>query len=181
VVNEAGKTFDLTSGHEIWTATVEGDRVSLQGLEGVFVVRERRDDRWSVERSDHGEPLESGRTIGTDVALAMRCTVSAVRSGDVVWIGIDGYAIEFRLHGHSAGPRSADRDQDALSPPMPATVVRVQVRPGDRVELGDTLVVLEAMKMELPIRAPREATVRAVHCAEGQRVQPGEQLIELDD
>jgi biotin carboxyl carrier protein len=43
-------------------------------------------------------------------------------------------------------------DQDSLSSPMPATVAAVQVSPGDRVAAGDLLIMLEAMKMELPIR-----------------------------
>jgi 3-methylcrotonyl-CoA carboxylase alpha subunit len=63
---------------------------------------------------------------------------------------------------------------------MSATVVRIHVQPGDRVEAGDPLVVLEAMKMELPIRAPRDATVRAVHCREGELVQPEMILVELE-
>ena len=75
--------------------------------------------------------------------------------------------------------RPASRDQDALSPPMSATVVRVAVRPGATVQAGDTLIVLEAMKMELPIRAPRAGTIRAVHCREGDLVQPGTVLVEL--
>ena len=64
---------------------------------------------------------------------------------------------------------------------MSATVVRIEVQPGAHVEPGDTLVVLEAMKMELPIRAPRAATVRAIHCIEGELVQPGTMLVELDE
>jgi biotin carboxyl carrier protein len=54
------------------------------------------------------------------------------------------------------------------------------VRVGDHVEAGDTLVVLEAMKMEVPIRAPRAAIVRTIHCVEGQLVQPGMMLVDLE-
>ncbi len=63
---------------------------------------------------------------------------------------------------------------------MPATVVRVLVAPGDLVARGDTLIVLEAMKMELPVRAPRDAAVRAVHCREGDLVPPERVLIDLE-
>jgi 3-methylcrotonyl-CoA carboxylase alpha subunit len=62
---------------------------------------------------------------------------------------------------------------------MPATVVKVLVKPGDRVARGDTVVVLEAMKMELPLRAASDATVKAVHCREGELVQPDAVLIEM--
>ena len=63
---------------------------------------------------------------------------------------------------------------------MPATVVRVDAAPGDTVHRGDTLIVLEAMKMELPVRAPADGTVKAVHCKPGDLVQPGVPLIEIE-
>ena len=66
-----------------------------------------------------------------------------------------------------------------LTAPMPATVVKVLVTPGQTVRHGDTLVVLEAMKMELPLRAPSDGTVAAVHCREGELVQPERTLVEL--
>lgn len=67
-----------------------------------------------------------------------------------------------------------------LSAPMPATVRKVLVKTGDAVRKGDTLVVLEAMKMELPLRAGADAVVGAVRCAEGDLVQPEAVLVELE-
>ena len=78
-----------------------------------------------------------------------------------------------------ARERTAGRGHDVLTPPMPATVVRIAFHAGDRVAAGDTLIVLEAMKMELPIRAPRDGTIAAIHCVEGQLVQPDQDLIDL--
>ena len=69
----------------------------------------------------------------------------------------------------------------ALMAPMPATVIRVQVKPGDAVSKGDIVLVLEAMKMELPIRALGEGIVAAVHCREGELVQPDTALVEFID
>jgi biotin carboxyl carrier protein len=66
-----------------------------------------------------------------------------------------------------------------LSAPMPATVLKVLVTPGTQVKKGDTLVILEAMKMELPLRASADATVSAVRCREGELVQPEAVLVEL--
>ena len=64
--------------------------------------------------------------------------------------------------------------------PMPATVVAIHAAPGQHVNEGDTLIVLEAMKMELAIKAPRSGVVKAVNCATGELVQPGVDLLELD-
>jgi biotin carboxyl carrier protein len=78
-----------------------------------------------------------------------------------------------------ARPKPGATVASALSAPMPATVLRIQTAPGAVVKKGETLVVLEAMKMELPLRAPQDGTVAAVHCTEGQLVQPGVSLVEF--
>jgi biotin carboxyl carrier protein len=67
-----------------------------------------------------------------------------------------------------------------LTAPMPATVLKVLVTAGSQVKKGETLVILEAMKMELPLRAPADATVTAVECREGELVQPDAVLVELE-
>ena len=64
---------------------------------------------------------------------------------------------------------------------MPATVRRIDVRAGDVVQKGQTLILLEAMKMELPVRAAGDGTVTSVNCREGDLVQPGTILVELDE
>ena len=72
-------------------------------------------------------------------------------------------------------------EQSALTAPMPGTVIKVLASPGDRVEHRQTLLVLEAMKMETPIVSPYDGTVRAVHVAEGDQVSGGALLVELED
>jgi biotin carboxyl carrier protein len=63
--------------------------------------------------------------------------------------------------------------------PMPATVVRILVSPERRVGKGETLVVLEAMKMELPLRATSDAIVESVLCREGDLVGAGQALVTM--
>jgi len=67
-----------------------------------------------------------------------------------------------------------------VTAPMPGTVLRVDVKAGDRVEARRPLLVLEAMKMETPLTAPFAATVKAVHVEEGDRVAGGALLVELE-
>jgi biotin carboxyl carrier protein len=77
--------------------------------------------------------------------------------------------------------QSREIDHDvALSAPMPATVLSVKVMPGQDVQAGDVLIVLEAMKMELPITAPRAGRVQSVNCRERELVQPGTPLLQFD-
>jgi len=63
---------------------------------------------------------------------------------------------------------------------MPGTVIRVEVAPGDEVAARTALLVLEAMKMEIPVHSPFDGTVSTVHVAAGDRVAGGALLVELE-
>jgi urea carboxylase len=63
---------------------------------------------------------------------------------------------------------------------LPANVWQVLVQPGARVQQGDKLVVLEAMKMEIPVMAPVSGVVAKVTCAAGRQVLPGQNLVIID-
>jgi biotin carboxyl carrier protein len=62
---------------------------------------------------------------------------------------------------------------------MVANVMSVAVGPGDAVAVGDTVVLLESMKMEIPVLAEVAGSVRAVKVAPGDVVQEGDPLVEL--
>ncbi|HUG65502.1 MAG TPA: biotin carboxylase N-terminal domain-containing protein [Gaiellaceae bacterium] len=78
---------------------------------------------------------------------------------------------------HRAG---AAHGESTVTAPMPGTVIRLEVAPGDSVRARQPLVVLEAMKMEIPVHSPFEGTVKTVHVAEGDRVAGGTLLVELE-
>ncbi len=91
---------------------------------------------------------------------------------------------------HAARPGRRWRTPAAASPgssrarstaPMPGTVIKVLAAAGDKVEHRQTLLVLEAMKMETPVVSPYAATVRAVNVEEGDRVAGGAVLVELEE
>jgi propionyl-CoA carboxylase alpha chain len=65
----------------------------------------------------------------------------------------------------------------ALVAPLPGTVVKVAVAPGDGVQAGDSLVAIEAMKMEHEVRAPSAGTVTEVHVVAGEQVEAGRVLV----
>lgn len=69
-------------------------------------------------------------------------------------------------------------------PDVPAhitgTVWKIEVAVGDQVSEGDELVILESMKMEMPVEAEDEGTVAEIRCEEGQSVSEGEVLIVLE-
>ncbi len=69
-------------------------------------------------------------------------------------------------------------------PDIPAhitgTVWKIEVAVGDQVDLDDTVVILESMKMEMPVEAEDSGTVTEIRCAEGQSVSEGDVLVVLD-
>jgi acetyl-CoA carboxylase biotin carboxyl carrier protein len=69
-------------------------------------------------------------------------------------------------------------------PDIPAhitgTVWKIEVKPGDEVDEGETVVILESMKMEMPVEAEDPGTVKEIRCEEGQSVQEGDVLVVLE-
>lgn len=123
------------------------------------------------------------------------------RTGDRLDLELDGRPVRAyvcrdrdRLHVHVCGAswslervmsaalarRAHDAHGDTLEAPMPGQVRAVRVAPGQAVQAGETLVVLEAMKMELRIRAPHDGKVRRVGCRVGDVVERGQVLVQVD-
>ena len=132
-----------------------------------------------------GGPVTVNRLDRTtfDVSVAeRRIAVQVVESGGRYWAFADGCTFNLEVEPASHGVAAAadhTRLEPALSSPMPATVVAVHAAPGQKVRGDDALVVLEAMKMELTLRAPRDGVVETVRCRQGELVQPGVTLVTL--
>lgn len=124
-----------------------------------------------VQRAADG----SIRVTSSDSVLAW-----AAQAGDVRWVFVGGEVYTFEVERPSAR-RRALAHHSTLMAPMPATVRKLVAAAGDRVRKGDVLIVLEAMKMELPVRAAADGRVATINCREGDLVQPGVSLIELHE
>lgn len=136
------------------------------------VVRNEAGDALAVTAFDSASCRVDGPAGSTTVYFA--------RDRDVLWLFENGATWRVHVDAGPSPTRTASAADASLSAPMPATVVQVRVKAGDAVEQGDTLMVLEAMKMELAIRSPRSARVKAIHCQPGDLVQAGVLLLELE-
>lgn len=143
-------------------------------------IRDVRLDAGSARLDDLAVPFEALRRDGALEALRIGGKVVAVRvvrQGDRVFVWSPTGAFEFRRAG-SATARRGEHAGDLLAP-MPGRVRRVVVPAGEKVHRGDVVLVLEAMKMEHSIRAPRDGVVTKVFFGEGDLVEAGAMLAEI--
>lgn len=79
----------------------------------------------------------------------------------------------------AAGAAKPAQDTGTVTAPLPGVIIAVNVKAGDSVKAGQTVAVLEAMKMENEIEAPSAGTVTAVHVAQGESVLEGASIITI--
>lgn len=153
--------FIADTEHQAWLSR-QGERYLLHVGETAV----------AVALSADGEALSVGEeTVPVLVAA----------DGDLVHIHIDGathsvrYVDAVRRYGAHAG----GSPEDIAEAPMPGVVIAIHVGEGQRVAPGETLIVIESMKLETAIKAWREGDVAAVHVAVGQAFQRGAPLVTL--
>ena len=152
------------------------------------LLRDEAGRQHRVTISDHGDVTVDNATFtmgartdgstqidGPSHGIAWIATI-----GDKTWVFIEGHVYTFEVEEPERKRRPSTAQHGSLMAPMPATVRRLSVGTGDAVRRGDVLIVLEAMKMELPVRATSDGLVTAINCREGDVVQPGVSLIEID-
>jgi biotin carboxyl carrier protein len=123
-------------------------------------------------------------TIGRRVfrVLARRGSVRGQYTLHVNGFRFDVEALDERTRAirELAGATGKATGPTSLAAPMPGLVVRVLVKPGDRVQSGQGLIVIEAMKMENELRAAAPSIVRTVRVDAGNAVEKGAVLVEFD-
>ena len=96
------------------------------------------------------------------------------------WVFFEGRTYVVTHNEASATTTRGADDTLTLASPMPAKVSVIKVKVGDSVMPGDLLIMLEAMKMELPIKSPKSGRVTRVGCVEGELVQAGIPLVDIE-
>ena len=136
-----------------------------------------------VRRLRQGEEerrVEQARSSGSEPEPA------AVRDGDVVHLDVEGQSMEFTMarpptvedavrHASAHG----DGGASVLTAPMPGRIIAIRVQQGGAVSAHEPLIVIEAMKMEHAVTAPRDGTVARLAVREGDQVQRGDVLGEV--
>jgi biotin carboxyl carrier protein len=98
---------------------------------------------------------------------------------DLRWVRTAGELHQLEVRDLEAGVARPASGDGRVKAPIPGLITRVLVQPGDTVEAGQPLLVLEAMKMENEIRAPRAGTVQLLGVSPGQGVSLGAVMVEI--
>jgi biotin carboxyl carrier protein len=156
------RTIDVRREGDRWIVTREGRRMMVDLAEA--------GGRWSVVvgEESYEVSIEPGAPGGQVVHV----------NGHAVPLSIIDPRTAFRRRGRDGG---MDRGRSAtVVAPMPGRVVKVLVKPGDLVVGRQPLVVVEAMKMENELRAPRAGTVTEVRVSEGMSVEAHSVLVVVE-
>ena len=97
------------------------------------------------------------------------------------YVALDGVVYELKKMETRRTRRQHQHGEDSLVASMPGQITQVLVNAGDRVQRGQPLMVLEAMKMEIKITAPRDGRVAKVLVGQGQVVDRGQGLIDVNN
>ena len=151
---------------------------------------ERQGERFVVEMKGRRHPVELIRLDGAIASLRFpedgrSYQITYQRGNNGGWrvaVGQREFDLSVLTPAEATEMVSASRDggPSRLTAPIPGKVVAVKVSPGDEVSPGQSLVVLEAMKMENELAAEQPGRVVSVHVCDGETVESGQLLIELE-
>lgn len=133
-------------------------------------------------------PSGGGRTLVTAPESQTCVSLANGPRGLPTAASVDGLALEVEVRTAQAaalaaamsGGRAGARAAAQVKAPMPGRVVRILVSPGQPVERGQPVAIVEAMKMENELQASASGAVKHIHVQQGAAVESGQLLVELD-
>ncbi|MDJ0990092.1 MAG: biotin/lipoyl-binding protein [Desulfobacterales bacterium] len=161
--------------------------LDISGQAVAFTVAKHDNHRLVVKSGGRERQVEFHRIDDRRLALVVdgvRIDAFVAGQGSAREILIDGIVYQVRDADRqalaAAAGGGADQRPREVTPPMPSVVVKVLVEAGDKVDRGDGLVVVSAMKMETTLTAPFDGEVVRINVAAGDKVMPGDILVDLE-
>ncbi len=150
------------------------DQVAWKFLEN----RNNPDAFEPVPTAKEAEPKEAQSKVSTDHAVY---TVNVNNKAYVVQIneGADAQVLAVADSAPVAAPSAPSGSAESVSAPLAGNIWKIHAKAGQQVKEGDTLLILEAMKMETEIKAARDGKVEHLAVSEGDAVQVGDELLAL--
>lgn len=136
-------------------------------------------DGWrpNLPAREHFTRTFAGEDIDLPLGVSSGAALSVPRpEGDVVFVKGQAYLIQ-----NGMGVAGALEGGDAITAPMPGRIIAVNTATGDSVKAGDPLIIMEAMKMEMTLEAPRDGVVGAVNVVADALVSDGDILLAMEE
>jgi len=134
-----------------------------------------------------GEEIEAEIDPGKTLEIRLQAVGETTDEGDArVFFELNGQPRVIRVPNRSVKaasarrPKAADGNPAHVGAPMPGSVASVTVQVGQKVNAGDLLLTIEAMKMETGIHADRAAVIKALHVQAGAQIDAKDLLVELE-
>lgn len=161
------QTLEITPSEDNYITVVDGKKFLVEIIR-VDAMQGRMDLRFTELSESDTIRLSVSRSTYVSSDMAKR------------WVTINGRTI---MLTKTSGAKQGVRHDHAggLIAPMPGQVRSVSVSVGDVVKKGQTLLTMEAMKMEIRIQALKDGRVKALHAAQGQTVEREQILIEVEE
>ena len=191
--------FEQRGRHAREAARHRGDPHSPWALAEAWRLQTDGDQQLHLRTGDTDHPVRVTPRPGGALHLTIAgATVTAARDGDALivdgirsrvgiasappdlWVFLDGAAHVFTLVDPLTPPEGAGGADERLVAPMPGRVISLHTSVGAAVSKGDVLLVLEAMKVQMRLLAPRDGTVATVRAQPGDLVDEGVELVEFE-
>lgn len=187
--------FDVAINGRTWRIAIDASEDNEHGRFVVTLKGQKRvvDAVWidpetisliAAESVAGGQGVRPARDVGIrsvgpgemEISLAGRLFRATVAAGGSAAQAARGGATRAGV----GAPRVIKEGRQAIVAPMPGRVVRVLVKPGDRISAGQGVVIIEAMKMENELRSPKDGVVQEVRASEGTAVEAGAVLAVIE-
>ncbi|UCG30506.1 MAG: biotin/lipoyl-binding protein [candidate division WOR-3 bacterium] len=150
--------------------------VDIHKEQSEFVVR-IRDKDYRISELVVQDNAISFRTEGK------RHSIYFARDGEKIYVTLDGeyYFIELSNRTRYGSQGEEQQKGNVIASSMPGLLVKLPVKVGDKVKSGDTLAIVEAMKMQNELRSPIDGEVKKINCKEGEQVDAFQTIVEIEN
>jgi len=163
-----------------YISTIAGKKKKITVVDDLFITCDNKEMHYSISRiSEHSYLLRLGNKV-YDIAVHQM-------SNEKWGFLIDGHFFETTVRttlqertNELLNIKISKNHHDRVKAPMPGMVLRIKKQSGDQVEMGESVLILEAMKMENDLRAPSSGVIKEILVKEGQSVEKDTILLTIE-
>jgi acetyl/propionyl-CoA carboxylase alpha subunit len=112
-----------------------------------------------------------------------KINVLAQKISGELWFHLNGVTHQYRpeIDQNKSSQQKKNSDPAKIFSPMPGKIIKVNKKQNDSVKKGETIIVMEAMKMEYNLKSSLDTKITKIHCQENQTVSLGDCLVEMEE